>query len=326
MADASMSHLNSGRRTAIDGGRDAMPPGPAAGAKAVDPAVIDSLRHCQHVTRTRARNLYYGLMLAPEPRRSAACCIYAFRCACDDLADGPAIGDTAPARLAQLRRDTHQAVQPSSAGVPLPPGMLWPALRYVVETYRIDPARLRSVIDGQRRDLMGHPCATFDDLYTYCSQVGASVGLACLNIWGHDGDPGVPQLAEYRGVAFQLTNILRDLLEDARRGRIYLPREDLDRFGCTVSQIRTGDADANFDRLMVFQIERARSYYQMSESLERHLDPPCRPSSWAMMQIYRELLERIAQSPRRVLTSRIELGPMRKLRIAARAMWKQRWA
>lgn len=301
----------------------------AGSAAALESAeVARSLRACDWAVRRHAPDLRHCLKLTPQPRRSALSCIYALSHACDRLLDGADTGDvpaaTALERTERFRHDIRQTVE-SDADSPLPPGPLWPALRHVVRAYEIDPAHLYAMLEGRRRDLLVDRYETFDDLYRHCYQVGSAAGLACLNIQGHDGDPGVPKLTEYRGVALQLTRILRDLAHDARRGHVYLPREDFDRFGCTIDQIHAADADVNLERLVVFQAERARSYYQMSDSLERHLAASSRPTSWAMMQTERQRLERIARAPRRVMTHRVRIGPLRRLSIAARATWKQTW-
>ncbi|HEX7010170.1 MAG TPA: squalene/phytoene synthase family protein, partial [Phycisphaeraceae bacterium] len=121
----------------------------------------------------------------------------------------------------------------------------------------------------------------------------------------------------------QLTNILRDLAEDAQRGRIYLPRDEMERFGYSEADLLAGRADESFDRLMAFQIERARGYYERSSGLEERLSADCRATSWAMTRIYRGLLERIARQPRMVLQKRVRLGSVRKLSIAAQALWRR---
>ncbi len=307
---------------------------PSAGNRAKHPPnprvtreVERSLRYCHAVTRQRARNFYYGLKLTPEPKRSALFAVYAYMRLCDDLVDGvdgaAGVGTDAAAGLARIdafARETDAAI----AG-DLPEGPMWPALHHVVHAYRIQPRLLHEMLKGQQMDLVTRRYATFDDLYGYCYRVASVVGLVCLDVWGHDEAPGTPQLAEYRGIAFQLTNVLRDLAEDAQRDRIYLPREDLDRFGVSQEQLLAGESSEGFVRLVQFEVERARSYYEMAETLERHLSPDCRATSWTMTQIYRRLLERIAADPAAVLRRRVRLSSLQKLRIALRGMLKNSW-
>jgi phytoene synthase len=286
-----------------------------------------SYAYCHELTRRRARNFYYGLKLTPEPKRSALYAIYAFMRACDDLADAADTTDAAD-RSASLQRiesfrQTMQQLLDAPDDAPLPDGEVWPAFRHVMRTYPIEHAHLHLMLDGQLCDIQKNRYATFDDLYDYCFKVASVVGLVCVAVWGHDNHPDLPKLAEHRGLAFQLTNILRDLTEDAQRDRIYLPQHELHRFGYAESNLLAGHADANFDALMHFQIDRAREYYRLSESLEDHLDPKCRATSWAMARIYRGLLERIASNPRSVLCDRIRLSSAQKLTIALRGAWRR---
>jgi len=332
--------------------------GPALSAPPLAPLPMDkpvqrSLRHCRAVARKQARNFYHGMRLTPEPKRSAIYTVYAFMRACDDLVDGDTLDEQSRAtdntaaaseRLKSFRAQMDQAL--AATGLEdLPDGPVWPAFRYVMGAYPVDPAHLRAMLDGQRMDLSQTRYATFDELYGYCYNVASTVGLVCVSVWGtvtpemnaesSEGAEGVvhataTKLAEYRGIALQLTNILRDVREDAQRGRVYLPGQDLEKFGVTHEELADPHAlDAlgqRFDRLMRFQIERARSYYAMSATLERHIEPRCRPTCWAIMQIYRQLLERIAQRPRRVLADRVRLSKPQKLLIAGQAGWKRTWA
>ncbi|MFW6060980.1 MAG: phytoene/squalene synthase family protein [Phycisphaeraceae bacterium] len=307
------------------GGREGGVGRPAA-QPVSDAALRASFRHCHAVTRRRARNFYYGLKLTPQPKRSALYAIYAFMRACDDLADGDG-AEQQPVReqLAQLEgfRQTMMDAAEWAEGERFPEGRIWPAFHHVVHRYQLNMRHLHAMLDGQRDDVMRREYETFDELYDYCYKVASTVGLVCLSIWGHDGDPQAKKLAEYRGVAFQLTNILRDLTEDAARGRIYLPQEDLERFRYTRQNLVEREANPAFERLMMYQIERARSYYDMSSPLDRHIAPECRATSQALTQTYRRLLERIAREPRQVLRGRVSLGRRQKMGIALRAMWRR---
>lgn len=308
----------------------------------VPEAVADSFSYCEHVTQARARNFYYGLKLTPEPKRSAIYAIYAFMRACDDLVDdaldeAPPVRSQLPASTAtqheasvsealariETFRATMEQVIAASPGDPLPQGQMWPAFAHVMRTYPIDPKHLHDMLDGQRCDLKQDRYETFEELYDYCYKVASVVGLVCIAIWGSDGDPAVRQLAEYRGIAFQLTNIIRDVAEDAQRGRIYLPLEDFDRFGYSPEQLIAGKPSPGFDRLITYEIERAASYYEMSATLDKHLAPCCRATNWAMTRIYRGLLRRIGRRPRKILTQRVRLSNFEKATIAMRANLRQ---
>jgi phytoene synthase len=193
-----------------------------------------------------------------------------------------------------------------------------------MQQYAIDPALFRSVIRGQRDDLNQARFHTFDELHTYCYRVASTVGMLCISVWGHDHHPDVWRLAEWRGVALQLTNILRDLRADMGAGRLYLPAAELRQFNCRPERWRVGGADAGFEPMMQFQIERARRWYEASRPLEAHIAADCRATSRAIEALYRGLLERIAAAPRRVLHQRVSLRKIEKLRIASRAWLDQR--
>lgn len=312
--------------------------GAAAGGWESD--VAASMRYCREVVRCRASSFFHGMKLTPEPKRSAIYALYAFMRACDDLVDAPVAGagggettgDT-PATAVSARLDTlRRQVQAVCAGAPVPPGLarhdpLWPALRHIVQTYSIDPALFGTMFDGHERDLSRCRFQTFAELYEYCYSVASVVGLVCLRVWGAGDDPAALKLAEYRGVALQLTNILRDLVEDARRGRVYLPQEDLDRFGFDAATILNPSPPAeSFTALMAFQVERARDYYRRSALLEDQIDPGCRAASWAIMEIYRRLLEKIARRPGRVLERRVRVSTPGQMGIVLRAVLRNRWA
>lgn len=308
---------------------------------AAQPAVSlrASYEHCHAVTRGQAKNFYYGLRLTPEPKRSALYAVYAFMRACDDLVDEPvdrADGGGAAQvenkleggadvmvrreRVERFRADLDRVL----AGEATPPGAMWPAFADVVATYPVRGEHLHAMLDGQLADLEPTTYRSFDELYAYCYRVASVVGLVCVSVWGDDGDPGVPMWAEKRGIALQLTNVLRDVKEDALRGRVYLPEEDLQHFGLDPASLR-GEPAAPFVEMMNFQIDRARQYYRESAPLESHLDPACRATCWAMMRIYRRLLDKIAADPARVLRERVALSSSRKAYLAARAAWKRTW-
>ena len=252
-----------------------------------------------------------------------------YRASSVTAASGPpnAVGNTASepsqARLKALDKFENKVALTISAAHPdqLPPGPLWPALHHVLRNYPVDPTYLFKMIEAQRQDLRGPEIDTFDDLHAYCYKVASTVGLICVSIWGSDGHPQVTTLAIQRGIALQLTNILRDLREDAINDRIYLPSEELEHFGCYPDQLRAGKADANFDRLMAFQLQRARWYYHASQPLEAHLTRDCRATSATLMKLYRALLDRIAADPRAVLQKRVRLSSLKKLQLAASAWY-----
>jgi len=300
----------------------------------------ESWAYCHYVTKTQAKNFYYGLRLTPEPKRSALYAVYAFMRACDDLVDPPE-GAPSPEPPEVARGSTEGGLQSMDVlqqrvlnfradldgllneGL-VPGGAMWPAFAEVVKRYEVDGALLHGMLDGQLSDVQPRQIQTFDQLKTYCYQVASVVGLVCVQVWGHDGSPYVLQMAEYRGYALQLTNILRDVAEDVQIGRVYLPAEDLQRFDMTPENLRNGaKADEAFLALMQFEIERAQGYFESSAELESHLNGECRATCWAMAEIYRGLLGKIAADPGRVLRGRVSLSPMRKSWIALRGLVKR---
>ncbi len=305
--------------TATDATNSAITPGTPKPVSDVD--LSAAMDYCRDITRTRARNFYYGLKLTPEPKRSALYAVYAFMRYCDDLADDAVEQGDAQAGIERIE-SFRQQMQSVLDGGPIPndESMLWQALAHVMRTYPIDPAHLHAMLDGQHADMIKHRYDTFVELDHYCYNVAGTVGLVCISVWGHDGDSEIESIARSRGLALQLTNILRDVVEDTQRGRVYLPADELARFGCDEKQLVAGGP--GFDAMMDFQIKRAQACYEASAALEAHLDPACRGTSWAMMRIYRGLLDKIAANPRRVLHQRVRLSAWEKTRIALTARWK----
>lgn len=257
-----------------------------------------SYSHCRRVARTQARNFYYSFVLLEKPQRDAMCAIYAFMRFCDDLSDGP---DTAtPAAMEQWRTELDAALEGKYG-----PNLCWPAFHDSVQRYRIPHRYFHEMIDGVSSDLQPREIQTFEELYRYCYQVASVVGLTITHIFGFES-PRALELAEKCGIAFQLTNIIRDVKEDEALGRCYLPREDRDRY-------------PDLHSLLAFQASRARSYYAESSPLIDLVHPKSRASLWALIEIYRRLLERIESSGFDVMRQRIRLSALEKLSIIAKA-------
>jgi len=194
-----------------------------------------------------------------------------------------------------------------------------PALSDAVRQFRIPPDHLLAVLDGVEMDLDGRRYETFDELAEYCHKVASAVGLACIHIWGFRSREAF-EPARRCGLAFQLTNILRDLKEDVSRRRIYLPLNELRECGYSPDDLLRGVADQRFDRLMAIQIGRARRLYHEGAGLFDFLEPDGRRVFGMMTATYHTLLQRIARRPRQVVARRVHLGRWQKLRIAARWM------
>ncbi len=259
------------------------------------------------VARSQAKNFYYSFLLLPAPQRRAMCAIYAFMRYCDDLSDDESIVDRVAA-IARWRTDLESALAGQASDHPL-----WPAFIDSVTRYKIPHEYFFDMIDGVSSDLVPRNIRTFEELYDYCYHVASVVGLTIIHIFGFD-DPRALDLAEKCGIAFQLTNILRDIREDAEKHRVYLPAEDLDRFGVNPSTFQPVRA---FHELMAFEARRAREYYDQSAPLVDLVAPSSRPSLRALIAIYSRLLDRIVASHYDVLSKRIRVPVWEKLWILA---------
>ena len=281
-------------------------------------SVQESYRFCEGVARARAKNFYYSFLLLEPAQRNAMCAVYAFMRHCDDLSDDPAAGgelgasESVAGWSAQLDR--------ALAG-DLPDHPIWPAFHDTVQRYAIPHRYFHEMIDGITSDLEPRQIQTFEELYDYCYKVASVVGLTVIHIFGFES-PDALRLAEECGIAFQITNILRDVREDAELNRLYLPQEDLDRFGVTFAQLRLGTEDDGFRRLMKFEAERARDYYRRSEPLTNLIQPKSRRSLWALREIYVRLLNKIEAANFNVLSRRVRVPTATKLGLLVLAWFR----
>lgn len=264
-----------------------------------------SYEHCRNVARTRARNFYYSFVLLSKEQRDAMCAVYAFNRFCDDLSDE---GGATAARIERWRGELAAALQGRFSGNPV-----WPAFHDTVQRYSIPHEYFFEMIEGVSSDLQPRIIPTFDELYRYCYQVASVVGLTTIHIFGFESREAIP-LAEKCGIAFQLTNILRDVREDAENGRVYIPAEDIAAFGADLQSY-----DERFRRLMRFEAGRARAYYAQSAPLIGLVHPRSQASLWALIAIYRRLLDRIESSEYRVLDNRISVPAWQKVGIVGAA-------
>jgi 15-cis-phytoene synthase len=275
--------------------------------------LADSYDFCERLARREAGNFYHAFRLLPRPQRRAMCALYAYMRVADDLSDGPEPIPEKRALLDAWRQQLDLALAGRYSH------RLHPAFDHTVRTCGIPRQYLVAVLDGVCMDLEPVRYDTFADLYPYCYRVASAVGLACIHIWGFER-PEAKVPAEAAGIAFQLTNILRDLAEDAARGRVYLPREDLERFGYTEDRLRQGVRDEPFRRLMQFEAERARSYYEAARPLVPLLKPPGRAVFLVMARTYRALLEAIVKRDYDVFSGRVRLSRWHKMWLALQAL------
>ena len=264
---------------------------------------------CRQITKERAKNFYFGIRLLPEERRNSLCAVYAFFRISDDLSDDELILDKEQ-RLVRWKTLVRERPEHSQQHIILP------AFYDTVSKYEIPSEYFEELIVGTSSDLTVTRYSHFDDLYRYCYRVASTVGLVCLHIFGFDHSSVALEQAEARGIAFQLTNILRDLAEDGGRGRIYLPMEDLERFEIKESEFLTATPGPNMSKFLQFQIERAKSYYELSAPLGERVNKESRASLDAMTKIYRAVLTKIESLGTKVFTERARLSKLEKLSLA----------
>jgi 15-cis-phytoene synthase len=272
-----------------------------------------SYAYCERLARREAGNFYPAFRVLPTAQRRAMCALYAFLRVADDLSDNAGSPDEKALALARWRKQFGEALE----GVYSHP--LHAAFHHTVSTHGIPRAYLEAVLDGVEMDLAPVRFATFADLYPYCYRVASAVGLCCIHVWGFR-DERAKVHAESAGVAFQLTNILRDIAEDAGRGRVYLPREDLERFGCRDEQLRAGPCDERFQELMHFEVARARKFYANGWPLRDLLRPAGRAVFQVMMRTYEGLLDAIERRGYDVFRGRVRLSAWHKFGLAVQAL------
>ena len=284
---------------------------------------------CERITWEEARNFAYGIRLLPPEKRQSLAALYAFARRIDDIGDGTM---AAPDKLTALEAARSEVLALDAPGTAAPPASD-PVLVALADTARRFPVPLPAfgeIIDGCVADTKGATYTTFDDLHYYCRCVAGSVGRLSLGVFGSDDHPTAESLADSLGVALQLTNILRDIREDYQNGRVYLPAEDLDRFGVTLKPSGEPDptaepapdaaAEARFVSLIEFEADRARQWYDVGLQLLPMLDARSAACTGAMAGIYRKLLDRIMAEPAAVLHGRLSLSPGQKAMVAVRSL------
>ena len=275
-----------------------------------------SYRHCQTVARRAASNFYWSFWLLPREKRLAMTALYAFSRHTDDLGDGDRPLDERERSLAEWRRALESALH----GTTNDP--LLPAVADAVRRFDIPEKHWFEIIDGVAMDLRHTGFATFDDLRNYCYHVASAVGLACVHIWGFSSD-AIRAPAIECGIAFQLTNILRDLKEDAALGRVYLPQEDLETFRCTAAELKNGEDNERLARLLDFEIVRTEELYAAAAPTRTFLHADSRRSFDLMFGTYQALLAGIKRRPMDVFRHRVRLSLPKKIALAAASCWSR---
>ena len=279
---------------------------------------------CRHIARSAARNFYYGFMVLPARKRNALSAVYAFMRHADDISDDPSTPvDQRRAKLEEWINTFQRVVDGERTDDPV----LF-ALADSQKRFNIPLELLEKLVQGTTMDLPPASAAgatpllqyeTFSQLYDYCYHVASVVGLVCIRVFGYR-DPRAELLAERTGIAFQLTNIIRDVKEDAALGRVYLPREDFDRFGIAASALNNGSAPSSLRPLLEFEAQRAREYYRSADELLPLIDEDSQPALWTLVEIYRRLLEKIVTRNYDVFSQRVSLSATEKLTLMSKGL------
>jgi phytoene synthase len=288
---------------------------------------------CRSITRTAAKNFYYSFLALPRRKREALCAVYAFMRRCDDISDDNAA--SVRDRRTKLA-DWLDALQNAATGRPTDDPVLL-ALADTQRRYKIPLELLEQLAVGTAMDLQEEAqedepgfarsaifirYERFDDLAQYCYRVASVVGLVCIKIFGYR-DTAAEPLAERCGMAFQLTNIIRDVKEDAGMGRVYLPQEDLGQFGLTADDLSGTPDVARFRPLLAMEADRAREFYRAAEELIPLINEDSQPALWVLVTIYRNLLEKIAAKQYDVFGDKISLTVSEKMKVLMKGFLKR---
>lgn len=282
--------------------------------------LAESYRYCEQIAKTQARNFYYSFVTLPPEKKAAMCAIYAFMRYSDDVSDEAAADATKADRMHAWRAALDRAFAGDYGD-----NLILPAFHDTVKQYNIPARYFHELINGTEMDLTKNRYETFEELHQYCYRVASVVGFVCIHVWGFDDPDGkTMEYAEACGLALQLTNILRDVKEDTERDRIYLPREDLERFGVSEDDLRKGAMTDGFRKLMIFEAERAADYYRQAQDLFPRIHSDGRSTLAIMIKIYHGILEDIIRNNYDVFSRRARVSTPRKLGIVASAWFAGR--
>lgn len=284
---------------------------------------------CRHITRSAAKNFYYGFLVLPRRKRNALSAVYAFMRHADDISDDPSLSiEDRRDKLAKWLDGYHKVYSGAATDDPV-----FMALRDTQQRFSIPLVLLDKLVAGTAMDLHASTPSgdatqpfiayrTFDELYDYCYHVASVVGLVCIRIFGYR-EQFAEQLAEEVGVAFQLTNILRDIKEDSSLGRVYVPQEDLQHFGIDPSELASGTDLGRLRPLLEMQANRAREFYKSAEKLIPLVEEDSQGALWTLVTIYHGLLDRIIERGYDVFHERVRLGTSEKIAILTKGFLRR---
>jgi phytoene synthase len=302
---------------------------------------------CRGITRTAAKNFYYAFLVLPRRKRESLCAVYAFMRRCDDIADDESLSFADRRQKLDTWLDAlHRAQQGNPTDDPILLALTDAQRRHAIPAGLLDELAHGTAMDIEVEDPAdsiqtpegaplkpafglsgGFPVvtvqyATFEDLRQYCYRVASVVGLVCIHVFGYR-NPEAEPLAENCGLAFQLTNIIRDVKEDAAAGRVYLPQQDLAQFNLSTQDVLTAPDPARFRPLLALEADRAREFYASGDALIPYVSEDSQPALWVLVTIYRRLLEKIAQNQYDVFTAKVSLTTREKLSILAQGFLKR---
>jgi phytoene synthase len=289
---------------------------------------------CSGIARTNARNFYYAFLVLPHAKRNALCAIYAYMRRCDDLSDDASL----PLRERRAKLEAWlDAFHRAQAGEPTDDAILLALTdtqrRYQIPAELLDQLAFGTLMDVPEGEEAAEPAPgaeqelviqyrTFKDLYLYCYHVASVVGLVCIKIFGYR-DPNAEHLAERCGIAFQLTNIIRDVKEDAQMGRVYVPLEDLQRFELSPEDLKNSPDRGRLRSLLTMEADRARDFYKSGHELIPLVNEDSQPALWVLVTIYQRLLEKIASKQYDVYSGKVRLSTFEKLSVLGKGFLKR---
>lgn len=291
------------------------------------PQLVIAYSVCKGITRTAARNFYYAFLVLPRRKREALYAVYAFMRRCDDITDDASL--SLPERRQKLDAwlaDLHRAQQGQPTDDAILLALTDAQRRFAIPAGLLDELAVGTAMDVEESELATQNSTipgltvqykSFEDLRLYCYRVASVVGLVCIHIFGYR-DPAAEALAERCGLAFQMTNIIRDVKEDAAMGRVYLPEEDLAKFGLSASELLGTPDPVRFRPILALEADRAREFYAAGDALIPYISEDSQPALWVLITIYRSLLEKIAEKQYDVFSGKIALSTWEKLRVLAR--------
>jgi 15-cis-phytoene synthase len=296
------------------------------------PQLVMAYSVCKGITRRAAKNFYYAFLVLPRRKREALCAVYAFMRLCDDITDDPTLSlSDRRQKLDTWLEALHRAQQGQPTDDPILLALTDAQRRHAIPAGLLDELAHGTAMDVEQEESSAQTTSaagltiqykTFEDLRLYCYRVASVVGLVCIHVFGYR-DPAAETLAENCGLAFQLTNIIRDVKEDAGMGRIYLPEEDLAKFNLSASELLATPDPARFRPLLALEADRARKFYAAGDALIPFISEDSQPGLWVLVTIYRRLLEKIAEKQYDVFTAKVSLSTWEKLRILGKGFLKR---